>query len=173
MIDEPGRQEPRFPAEMEQIASHAISSKLDELGAGQNDLALCGGDILFAESCVQRGLKLELRIPLKEPEFLQRSVTCAGDVWRDRYYKVRNNPNTTLYVQPDELHGTPIGTDVFIRNNLWQLYTALSWTSERVHFISLWNLKAGDGPGGTKHMRDEVLKHFGQVHVLDTNKIFK
>ena len=177
MIDEPDRKEPRFPAEMEQIASNAISSKLDELGAGQNDLALCGGacggDLLFAQSCVQRGLKLELRIPLKEPEFLQRSVTYAGDVWRDRYYKVRKNPNTMLYVQPDELHATPIGTDVFSRNNLWQLYTALSWTSERVHFISLWNLKAGDGPGGTKHMRDEVLKHFGQVHILDTNKIFK
>lgn len=103
MIDEPGRKEPRFPADMEKIALQAISSKLDELGAGQKDLALCGGacggNLLFAES----------------------------------------KSNTTLYVQPDELRSTPIGVDVFNRNNLWQLYTTLSWTSERVHFISLWN----------------------------------
>jgi hypothetical protein len=55
---------------------------------------------------------------------------------------------------------------------MWQLFTALSWTSEKVHFISLWNGKEGIGPGGTKHMRDEVLKHFGQVHIIDTNQLF-
>jgi hypothetical protein len=43
-----------------------------------------------------------------------------------------------------------------------------------VRFISLWNRKEGDGPpGGTKHMRDEVLKQFGQVHILDSNELFK
>jgi hypothetical protein len=61
----------------------------------------------------------------------------------------------------------------FSRNNSWQLYTALSWTSEKVHFISLWDKKEGEGQGGTKHMRDAVLKHLGQVHILDTNELFK
>ncbi len=176
-IDEQNRLKPRFPAKMEQIAAKTISSMLDELEAGPDDLGLCGGacggDILFAESCLQRGLKLELRIPLKEPEFLNTSVTYAGDEWRDRFYKVKKHPNTMIYIQSEELNMCPEGVNVFSRNNLWQLYTALSWTSEKVHFVSLWNKQEGEGQGGTKHMCDEVLKHFGQVHILDTNELFK
>ena len=60
-----------------------------------------------------------------------------------------------------------------MRNNLWQLYTAFAWNPEKIHFVCLWDGKAGDGPGGTKDMHDEVLKHFGQVHILDTNDLFK
>jgi len=177
MIDSPDRAEPRFPADKESIAAEAIAAKLDELGAGKEDLALCGGacggDLLFAEACIQRGVRLELRIPFEEPTFLSKSVTFAGDEWRDRFYKVKNHKNTHLYVMPDEIGVSPPKVNPYSRNNLWQLYTALVWGPEKVHFICLWNRKDGDGPGGTKHMYDEVSKHFGQVHVLDTNKLFK
>ena len=56
MIDAPGRCRPRFPPDKEKIAAQAIAKKLDELGAGPGDLALCGGacggDLLFAEACL-------------------------------------------------------------------------------------------------------------------------
>jgi tetratricopeptide (TPR) repeat protein len=177
-IDEPGRSEPRFTADKVDIAAKAISSKLDELSAGNDDLGLCGGacggDLLFAEACLQHGLRVEIRIPFDEPTFLHHSVTYAGDVWRDRFYRVKNHQNTKFYIMPEELSIPPIGVNAYSRNNIWQLYTALAWTPEKVRFISLWNRKEGDGPpGGTKHMRDEVLKHFGQVHILDTNELFK
>ena len=45
---------------------------------------------------------------------------------------------------------TPEGVDAYARNNLWMLYTALSYTPERVCFICLWNGKEGDGPGVQK-----------------------
>jgi hypothetical protein len=133
----------------------------------------CGGDLLFAEACLQRGVHLELRIPFDEPTFLSESVTFADDKWRDRFYKVKKHQNMHLYIMPDEIGVPPSKVNPYSRNNLWQLYTALVWESEKVHFICLWNRKEGDGPGGTKHMYDEVSKHFGQVHVLDTNKLFK
>jgi hypothetical protein len=41
-----------------------------------------------------------------------------------------------------------------------------------VHFICLWNGEGGDGPGGTRHMRDEVMKRNGSVHWLDTTKLW-
>lgn len=180
MIDAPGRKEPRFPADKEDIAAKAIAAKLDELGAGSDDLAICGGacggDLLFAEACLSRGIRLELHIPFNEPEFLRNSVTFAGDSWRERYYKVKNHKNTRLLIMPDELGPLPKGVDPsypYSRNNLWQLYTALSWNPENVRFICLWNRKAGDGPGGTKHMHDEVIEHSGRVYVLDTNELFK
>lgn len=176
MIDRPDRKEPRFPPDKEGDAEYAIAAKLYQLGAGKDDLALssasCGGDLLFAEACLQRGLRLEIRIPFCEPTFLQTSVTYAGDKWRDKFYAVKNYQNTRLFVMPEELGITPKEVNPYSRNNLWKLYSALALGPNKAHFISLWNRKEGDGPGGTKHMVDEVSKHFGQVHILDTDLLF-
>ena len=179
MIDSPERTEKRFPNDKKyiDIAANAIATKLDQLDAKKDDLALCGGacggDLLFAESCLERNLNLEIRIPFDMPTFLHKSVNFAGEVWQNKFYKVKNNPKTKLYVMTDELGMTPKGIDAYARNNLWQLYTALSYTPERVRFICLWNRKEGDGPGGTKDMYDQISKHFGQAYILDTNKLFK
>lgn len=175
MIDAPDRQEPRFPADKEKIAAQAIAKKVDELDAGPKDLALCGGacggDLLFAETCLSLGVRLQIRIPFEEPAFLKNSVTFAGGNWRERFYAVKNNKLTTLFVMPEELGPAPEKANPYERNNLWQLYTALSMGPEKVRFICLWDGKGGDGPGGTKHMHDEVLKRSGQVYVIDANRL--
>lgn len=178
MVDAPRRAEPRFPNKegIINIAADAIAKKLKRLGAGPEDLALCGGacggDLLFAELCLERGLHLEVRIPFGEPKFLKNSVTFAGEKWRDRFYQVKEHPNTRLFVMPEELGLPPKNVNSYARNNLWQLYSALAWGTEKVRFICLWNLEGGDGPGGTQHMHDSVLDHAGKVYVLDTNKLW-
>ncbi len=176
MIDAPDRKEPRFPPDKEPIAAKAIADKLDALGAGPEDLAICGGacggDLLFAEACLARGLKLEVRIPFDEPTFIQKSVAFAPGNWTDRFYQVRDNPNTKLFVMPDEFGPTPKGANPYARDNLWQLYTALSWGPDKVRFVCLWNRKGGDGPGGTEHMYETVQKYSGRVYVLDTNLLW-
>ena len=179
MIDTPERTEKRFPNNKKyiNIAAKAIAAKLDELGANKDDLAICGGacggDLLFAEACLERNLPLELRIPFDVPTFLPKSVNFAGEVWQDRFYKVKNNPLTKLFVMPEEIGMAPEGVDAYARNNLWQLYTSLSYNPEKVRFICLWNRKEGDGPGGTKDMNDQISTHFGRVYILDTNELFK
>jgi hypothetical protein len=177
MIDAPCRKPPRFPPKKEEIAAQAIAKKLDELGAGPKDLGLCGGacggDLLFAEACLKRKVRLQIRIPFDEPTFLKNSVTFADGNWGDRYYAVKNNKLTTIFVMPEELGPTPENVNPYERNNLWQLYTALSMGPEKVRFICLWDRKGGDGPGGTKHMHDSVEKRSGLVYVLDTNVLFK
>jgi hypothetical protein len=72
----------------------------------------------------------------------------------------------------EKLGITPKEINPYSRNNLWKLYSALALGPNKAHFISLWNRKEGDGLGGTKHMVDEVSKHFRQVHILDTNLVF-
>jgi hypothetical protein len=179
MIDAPGRVPPRFPPEKEKIAvaAQAIANKLDELDAGPKDLGLCGGacggDLLFAEACLKRRVRLQIRIPFDEPTFLKNSVTFADGNWGERFDIVKKNPNTSLLIMPKELGPTPENVNPYERNNLWQLYTALSMGPEKVRFICLWDGKGGDGPGGTKHMHDSVKKRSGVVYVLDTNVLFK
>ena len=64
MIDAPERSDPRFPPDKESIAAEAIAQILAEVGAGRTDLAICGGacggDLLFAETVLERQLALEL-----------------------------------------------------------------------------------------------------------------
>ncbi len=176
MIDAPDRIEARFPAEQEKIAADAIAAKLDELGAGSDDLALCGGacggDLLFAEACLERQLLLELRIPFDEPTFIQKSVAFALGNWTDRFYRVKGNPKTKLFIMPKELGPAPKGASPYARDNLWQLYSALAWSPDKVRFICLWNGKGGDGVGGTQHMYETVQKYAGRVYVLDTTKLW-
>ena len=149
--------------------------KLNELQAGPKDMALCGGacggDLLFAEACLKLHVHLQIRIPFDEPTFLEKSVTFAGENWRERYFAVKNNKLTNLFLMPDQLGPTPENANPYERNNLWQLHLALSMGTEKVRFICLWDGKGGDGPGGTKHMHDEVKKHAGRVFVLDTNTL--
>jgi hypothetical protein len=175
MIDAPDRKTPRFPAQKEGAAAAAIGSTLNKLEAGPADISLssgaCGGDLLFAESCLKRSVHLEIRIPFDEPTFLKNSVTFAGGTWRERYDVVKQNPLTTLFVMPEELGPTPENAAPYERSNLWQLNTALSMGPEKVRFICLWDGKGGDGPGGTKHMHDEVLKRAGKVFVIDTKML--
>jgi hypothetical protein len=176
MIDTPGRPEPRFPPEKEKVAAAAIAAKLNELGIGEDDLAICGGscggDILFAEASLARGARLEVRLPFDEPTFLQKSVAFAGDQWVNRYYDMKANAKTRVLVMPDELGALPKGANAYARDNRWQLYSALAWGPEKVRVVCLWNRKGGDGPGGTQHMVETVLKYSGRVYVLDTTKLW-
>ena len=69
-----GSGQTRFPADKEAVAAKKIADTLDKLGAGPQDLTLtqgaCGGDILFAEACLQRGIRLHLLLPFEEPTFI-------------------------------------------------------------------------------------------------------
>jgi len=176
MIDAPGRIEPRFPAAKEEVVRRAISEKLDRLNAADEDLALCGGacggDLIFAEECLKRGLHLQINIPFPEAKFLEKSVTFAGDAWRMRFNQVKMHGNCNLLVMPDELGPTPGNKDSYERNNNWLLYTALSWGLDKVSCIALWNGRQGDGRGGTNHMIETVKRYSGETHIIDTTTLW-
>jgi MAP3K TRAFs-binding domain len=175
-IDAPDCKEPRFPADKEPIAAKAIADRLDALGAGPEDLAICngtcGGPLLFAEACLERQVRLDVRIPFDEPTFLQKCVAFAGDDWVERYYKMKCNDKTRVYVMSDELGPEPENTNPYARNNLWLLHSALSWGPDKSRFLYLWNREGGGDPGGTQDMYETVQKYSGRVYVLDTNLLW-
>lgn len=175
MIDAPGRQSPRFPAEKESVAAQKIAEVLDKLGVCPEDLALtqgaCGGDLLFTEACQQRRVTIEWLQPFDEPEFIQRSVVCRGETWRDRYLAAKATLTTGIRSAPDQLGPSPTGVDPFERCNLWLLYTALAYGIDKVWFICVWNGGGGDGVGGTAHMYQEVKRRTGQVVWIDSRSL--
>jgi hypothetical protein len=182
MIDSPERSEPRFPADKEAIAAIRIGELLDSLGAGPDDLAMAqgaaGGDILFGEACLARGVPFEMLLPLDEPAFIAASVlpSANGEAWHQRYLALRARLTLPPRIMPAELAAQPPdhqgpALNAFERCNQWLLDSALAHGPERVHFICLWNGEGGDGAGGTAHMVREVKRRTGQVHWLDTRQL--
>ena len=179
MIDTPERAEARFPATMVPVAEAAITAKLEELAVGRHDLAICGGacggDLLFADAALRRGCPVQLHLQYHEAAFLRASVAFAGEHWVDRYYAVRNHPLTRIRVQPDVLGPAAPGMNPYVRNNLWQLYTALACGADTLRFLALWDGQQQEraNPGGTQDMVDSIRRHDGWVSILDTHRLFE
>jgi hypothetical protein len=52
------------------------------------------------------------------------------------------------------------------------LGAALRFGADKVDFVCLWDGEGGDGPGGTKHMIEEVRRLGGRTVPLDTRKLW-
>lgn len=173
-VDGPGRAVPRLPAHKVDAAARRIGIVLDQLGAGAGDIAFsqgaAGGDILFGEACVTRGIALQWLLPLAEPAFIEASVLSVSDgrSWRRRYDALRARLAAPPRIAEAELGPLPAGADPWERGNLWLLDTALAQGGESVCLVTLWDGGGGDGPGGTRHMVDEVKRRAGRVAWIDT-----
>jgi hypothetical protein len=175
MIDHPNRTKPRFPAAMKAEAAQRIEHSLDRLQANSNCIAIspgiaCGGDILFLEACLKRNMRAEVYLPFDSSEFIQQSVSFAGDHWVERFYNIYNHPNVIVHLQGNRLGPVPAGDDVYARNNRWALYSTLVYDIKGVRLIALWNGQGGDGLGGTADMVKQVKQLGGMVDHIDTTK---
>jgi hypothetical protein len=174
MIDDPSARGPetgrpaRFPEAKVNAVAARIEDCLNRIGASRGDLALSGGasggDLLFADVCLRRGMLLEMRLSAAEPEFLADSVTFADPdhFWEESFARVKSHPATTVLCMPEELGLAPKNVGKYERCNRWLLYTALSQGLRKVSFVTLWDGQPGDGPGGTRDMIDLVRKFTGQ-----------
>lgn len=176
-VDAPGRAKPRFPATQVGRAALAIASALDSIGAAPGDLALtqgaAGGDLLFAEACHARGVRVRLMLPMPEPRFVAQSILPSADGahWLDRWRALREKLLDAPQVMPDAPEPAP-PANAFARCNLWMLETALAYGASRLVFLCLWNGADGDGPGGTAQMVEAVRRRAGRVHWIDTRALW-
>ena len=143
------------------------------LDAGPSDLALsqaaAGGDLMFLEACVTRGVPCQVLLPFAEPQFLQRSVlpSAHGEAWRARWLAVKPRLGRALRVLPEALGPNPADADPFERCNRWLLNTALAAGPDRLRFICLWDGQGADGPGGTRHLWQEASRRTAEVCWID------
>ena len=155
-VDPPGRVPARFPARKVAGAAEAIDAAVAALGAGPGDLALTqgssGADLLFCESCLARGVALQLLLPRPEDEFIEESVRASvdGDEWVRRFRTVRDQVAQPPRVLPGRDPAEPGRVDPFERCNEWLLETALAWGPSRLRFLCLWDGAPSGGPGGPR-----------------------
>ena len=188
MVDAPTHPAPRFPAQAVPAAAERIAGALDTLGAAAGDIAFsqaaAGGDLLFLQAAHDRGLRAQVLLPFAEDEFIAQSMLPSADgmAWRERWLALRALLAWPPRTMADEIGACPPGVDAFERCNRWLLASALACVSDGgggsdgegdggVELIVLWNGAGGDGPGGTRHMIDEVRRRRGCVCWIDTRTL--
>lgn len=177
MADAPGRPVPRLPRSKLDAAAARIADVLAQIGAGPGDLAITqgasGGDLLFAEACLARGVPLQLMLPQAEKAFARDSLkpSDGGVTWQDRFDAVEQRCAAPPIVLADAVVDPPPTVNVYEACNRWQLATAVAYGVERLHFVCLWDGGGGDGEGGTRDFVDEVRRMGGRTHWIDTRTL--
>jgi tetratricopeptide (TPR) repeat protein len=174
MIDAPDRKDERFPARKEAAVKAEIDAQLAAWEVGSTDLAICGGargaDMLFAETCVDRGAEVWLMLPLPEGKFLDESVRLPTGDWEQRFYKLKRHSRVKTFLQHERLKSAPAGESAFTRNNLWMINTARveARDSADLHAILVWDeTPGGDGPGGTADFATRVKTLGGRLKIIN------
>jgi hypothetical protein len=131
----------RKPSRQTRKTSLAISSRI-RISTQTNDLAgqvtLAGSEIIFAEICAEKGIHVEVHLPLPEAAYIREFVSPGGDTWVERFYKIRSHPLVDEMYQLENLGIPKDGDDPFERNNRWALYSSLIRGIEKVRLIAEW-----------------------------------
>ena len=184
MIDGPNRpkDKPRFPPteRAESVARKLITEALERESAnGKVSLGIaggaCGSDILFHEACEALGIETRLMLALPPDQFLASSVQHGNADWVERYRKLcRRVPPTVMQdskTLPDWL-ADKRDYDIWQRNNLWMMFTALTFHAPNLTLIALYNQDLdADGPGGTRHLLQEARTRDFKIVPLDAREL--
>jgi hypothetical protein len=179
MVDYPDKGYMAFPKEKETQVRAEIAKRLDKFNANENDRAFtaglsAGSEIIFAELCAERGVRVDAHFALPDTAYIREFVSPGGDEWVERFYKIRNHPLVDEYYQHENLGQPKEGDDLYERNNRWALYSSLRRGIDKVRLIVLW-----DGKGTkradldarlVKHMVDLMREIGGQVEHINSAK---
>jgi hypothetical protein len=181
-VDDPGRPTPRFPPDKVEVARQeigaAIGQAIDAHGKHITGIAgaASGGDIVFLQECLARGVAATAFLVVPEQSYAKMSVSSAGPEWTRQFYDLlKKIPSRVLQPSPDLpkwLAERP-DYDVWQRSNLWMMHNALAHGSSRVTLLALWNGQTGDRPGGTADMVDQIQRRGGEVIVLGRGTVFQ
>jgi hypothetical protein len=173
----------RFPrtARAEATARRLIEDAVRaELAAGDGSVVgiaggASGGDILFHEVCQALGVSTRLLLALPRDKYQVASVQSGGPGWVERYEALcdRLPPRVLQDVEalPAWLADKP-GYDIWQRNSLWLMFSALATRARRCSLLALYNPDLDpDGPGGTAHLVQEARKWGFKSLELDAREL--
>ncbi len=179
-VDPDGSRRNLFPADKEEQVRKAISDVLDKYNADGNDLAFtaglsCGTEIIFAELCAERGIKVEAHLPLADAGYVREFVSPGGDAWVERFYQTRNHPLVDEKYQYEHLGAPKAGDDIYERNNRWTLYSSLIFGIDKVRLIAFWNGKSTEEDDRdtrlVKYMVDLMRDTGGIIEQINPEKL--
>ncbi len=181
MIDQPGRQQERFPAELEPTVRKEIVDSLNELNAGVGySSAACGSDIIFLEEMLKRGSEINIVLPFEKEKFIEQSVdVILGANWGKRFDRlIKKAARVIILCQYNPLMNKPNleFTNLFMYGKAMSRSQTMGTNLESV---AVWNGRPGDGPGGTAALvrywkkQKQVFNHIDLRTMLDDRQTSK
>jgi len=173
MIDEPTRQTPRFPPQVEQIVKNEIRRRLTEIRAGFGYAsAACGSDILFHEVMLEMKGESHVILPFPSAAFIKSSVEIgAGVDWVGRFWKIHAHAAEVLETSSQG----PMGSGVSYEFANLTLHGLASLRAQRLETqlvpMAVWDGKTGDGLGGTAATVQRWRKIGLEVDIIDLRRI--
>lgn len=182
MIDKPGRATPRFPVSGENAVTKAIKDKIIEIKASRTKShtfigvagGASGGDIIFHEQCRALGIDSIVFLAFSKDDYKVASVLPAGVNWGRRFDDLLEKGRHFLLGDSKELPNwlkSKADYNIWQRNNLWELNYAFKDGASNMTLLALWDMKKGDGPGGTEDMVNQVRARGGDVEIIDIGKV--
>jgi hypothetical protein len=168
----------RFPESKVGDVRERVARQLDEWGVGSGDLAVCGGargaDLIFAESCAERGAEVWLFLALPVEEYVEKSVRSQGTGWERLFRDLRARESVKTFLPSDRPELRPGGESVFADNNLRMLEAARAEADDpsNLYAVLVWDEQpTGDGPGGTSDFAARVKQLGGRLSVINPTKL--
>jgi class 3 adenylate cyclase/tetratricopeptide (TPR) repeat protein len=169
MVDQPGRQAPRFPPQLEGAVKEAIRSRLrriePQFGYAS---AACGSDILFHEAILERKGESHVVLPYEREFFAKDSVELidSGD-WMRRFEGIISQ---AVEIEEASKRSQMCGMVSFEFANL-MLHGLASIRARQLDTklvpLCVWDGKPGDGPGGTAGTIERWRSAGFAVEVID------
>lgn len=174
-VDAPQRARPRFPPALVGAVERRIEAQLERWDAGAGDIALsqaaAGGDLLFIDACLRRGVRCRVLLPEDEAAFVAESILTSRDGagWHARWQTLRPRLDAPPHVLPPR----PDAGNRYERCNRWLLGSALGAGAERLRVLCVWNGEPADGPGGVDQLIAEARRHTDRVALIDTQALLR
>lgn len=173
MVDAPDRQKGRFPPTLEPLAAAEIDAALGRLAAEfSGDLIAFasvarGGDVLFIEACLRRGIAIYVVLPFGREAFAQSSIVGvpSGD-WLARY----NRALEALGAAHIEVMNEPVSDTAFeaCNNRLVERASALG---QSIVLLALLENGALEKTGGSAAFAASVQGAGGRVELIDVKAL--
>jgi hypothetical protein len=179
MVDFPGKVKKTFPANKEKEIREDIVRTLEKHNAGPGDIAIlaglsAGSEILFAEVCAEKGIHVNIHLPLPESKYIREFVSIAGESWVDRFYKICSHPDVDEFYQLEQVGLPKKNDDPYERNNRWALYSSLIRGISKATLIAVWNNIGGRAKDRdeylTQHMVDLMRETGGKIEAINTTR---
>jgi hypothetical protein len=185
LIDNARRAEPRFPMHLAGEARDLLHIYIDqELRLQPPDVAVCslgaGGDMIFADEILKRGIPLIIYLPFDEQRFLSGSVIYPKShpdddpsEWEREFRRILASAADVRFTDGAET-GVPDNSDEnpYARCNRAMIDYALEVSRGKEGSVSAIALlkpgKSGDNvqPGGTAHYVDELMVRNIPVQII-------
>jgi len=120
----------------------------EDVGFAYGALA-CGGDLLIAEVALDRGVELNVVLPLSEEDFLAQSVSPGGEKWVKRYRDCIARAALVTSASELEFFGDPHSYGYAGRMAMGLARLRAAHLADESVQLAIWDGVGSDGPAGT------------------------